>query len=56
MSSKRVSQIFIILFQTEDVFALRGVFFSVYVRLKSSFPDERASAVKFDTHFSREVT
>ena len=43
MSSKSVSQIFKILFQTGDtnIFVLRGVFFSRYVRLKSSFPDEK---------------
>ena len=42
MSSKILSQIFKILFQTEDVniFVLRGVLFSRYVQLKSSFPDE----------------
>ena len=43
MSSKNVSQIFKILFQTGDinVFVLRGVFFSRYVQLKSSFSDEK---------------
>ena len=43
MSSKSVSQIFKILFQTGDIniFVLRGVFFSRYIRLKSSFPDEK---------------
>ena len=43
MSSKSVSQIFKILFQTGDIsiFVLRGVFFSRYVRLQSSFPDEK---------------
>ena len=37
MSSKSVSQIFKVLFQTGDIniFVLRGVFFSRYVRLKS---------------------
>ena len=45
MSSKSVSQIFKILFQTGDIniFALRGVFFSRYVQLKSSFYDEKNS-------------
>ena len=40
---KCVSQIFKILFQIGDIkiFVLRGVFFSRYVRLKSSFPDEK---------------
>ena len=39
MSSKSVSQIFKILFQTGDIniFVLRGVFFSRYIQLKSSF-------------------
>ena len=43
MSSKKVSQIFKILFQTGDnnSFVLLGVFFSRYVQLKSSFPDEK---------------
>ena len=43
MSSKSVSQIFKILFQTGDIniFVLRGVFFSRYVQLKSSFSDEK---------------
>ena len=43
MSSKSVSQIFKILFQTGDIniFVLRGVFFSRYIRLKTSFPDEK---------------
>ena len=43
MSSKSVSQIYKILFQTGDIniFALRSVFFSRYVQLKSSFSDEK---------------
>ena len=43
MSSKSVSQIFKILFQTGDIniFVLRGVFFIRYVQLKSSFSDEK---------------
>ena len=43
MSSKIVSQILEVLFQTGDinVFVLRGVFFSRYVQLKSSFSDEK---------------
>ena len=54
MSSKSLSQIFKILFQTEDIniFVLRGVFFSRYVQLKSSFSDEKTSAVKSETRFS----
>ena len=44
MSSKGVSQIFKILFQTGDIniFVLRGVFVSRYVQLKSSFSDEKS--------------
>ena len=54
MSSKSVSQIFKILFQTGDsIFVLRGVFFSRYVQLKNS--DEKTSVVKSETHFSREA-
>ena len=43
MSSKIVSQIFKILFQTGDIniIVFRGVFFSRYVQLKSSFSDEK---------------
>ena len=54
MSSKSLSQIFKILFQTEDIniFVLRGVFFSRYVQLKSSFSEEKTSAVKSETRFS----
>ena len=42
MSSKSMFQIFKILSQTGDIniFLLRGVFFSKYVQLKSSFFDE----------------
>ena len=40
MSSESVSQIFKILFQTGDT-NLRGVFFSRYVQLKSSFSEEK---------------
>ena len=40
MSSKSVSQFFRILFQTENnIFVFRGVLFSRYVQLKSSFSD-----------------
>ena len=58
MSSKSISQIFKILFQTGDIniFVLRGVFFSRYVQLKSLFSNEKTSAVKSETHFSREAT
>ena len=43
MSSKTVSQILEVLFQTGDIniFVPRGVFFSRYVQLKSSFSDEK---------------
>ena len=43
MSSKSVSQIVKILFQTGDIniFVLRGVFFSRYVQLKSSISDRK---------------
>ena len=51
MSSKRVSQIFKILSETGDIniFLLRGDFFIRYVLLKSSFSDEKTSAVKSET-------
>ena len=57
MSSKSMSQIFKISFQTGDfnIFVLPGVFFSRYVQLKSSFSDEKTSAVKSETYFSREA-
>ena len=43
MGSNSVSQIFEILCQTGDIniFALRGVFFSRYVKVKSFFSDEK---------------
>ena len=57
MSSKSVSQIFKILFQTGDIniFVLRGVFVSRYIQLESSFSDEKTLAVKYETHFKREA-
>ena len=57
MSSKKVSQIFKFFFQTGDIntFVLRGVFFSRYIQLNSSFSDEKTSAVKSETHFNREA-
>ena len=57
MTSKSVFQIFKISFQTGDIniFVLRGVFFSGYVQLKSSFSGEKTSTVKSDTNFSREA-
>ena len=55
---QKLSQIFKIFFQTGDIniFVLRGVFFSRNIKLKSSFSDEKTSAVKSETHFSREPT
>ena len=52
-----MSQIFKILFQAGDanILVLRGVFFSRYVQLKSSFSDEKKSAVKSEAHFRREA-
>ena len=52
-----MSWIFKILFQSGDsnIFVLSVVFFSKYVQLKSSFSDEKISAVKSETHFSREA-
>ena len=46
MSSKSVSQIFKILFQTGDIgiFVLCGAVFSRYLQLKSSFSDEKTSS------------
>ena len=38
-----------------NIFVLRGVFFSRYVQLKSSFSDEKTSAVKSETQFYREA-
>ena len=57
MSSKCVSDFQKILLQTGDIniFVLRGDFFSRYVQLKGSFSDENKTAVKSETHFSREV-
>ena len=51
-------QIFKILFQTGDIniFVLRGAIFCRYVQLKkSSFSDEKKTAVKSETRFSRET-
>ena len=52
-----MSQIFKILFQTGDIniFVLRGVFFSRYVQLRSSFSDEKTSAVKSEKEFRQEA-
>ena len=53
MNSKSVSQILKISFETGDIniFVLLGVFI---VDIKSSFFDEKTSAVKCETHVSRE--
>ena len=57
MSSKSVFQIFKILFLTGDIniLVLRRVFFSRYLQLNSSFSEEKTSAVKSETHFSRKT-
>ena len=55
MSSKSVSQIFKIFFQTGDIniFVHRGFFFSRYVQLKYSFSEEKnISGEIWDTVFS----
>ena len=46
-----------IFLQTGDtnIFVLRGVFCSRYVQLKSSFSEDKTSAVKSETHLSREL-
>ena len=56
MSSNSVSQLFKVLCQTGDIniFVLRGVFFSRYVQIKSSFLMKKTS-VKSETHFSTEA-
>ena len=48
MSSESLSQIFEILFQTGDInnFVLRGVFFSRYVQLKTSFSEEKNISIE----------
>ena len=58
VSSKSVSQIFKILFQTGDIniFVFRGAFFSRYVQSKSSFSEEKkTSAEKSEIQISREA-
>ena len=57
MSSKTVSQIFKIFFETGDInnIILRGVFFSRYIELKSFSDKKKKTAVKSETHFSREA-
>ena len=56
--AQKVFPIFKILFQTGNIntFVLYCVLSIGYVQLKSSFSDEqKISAVKSETHFSREV-
>ena len=50
-------KVFKILLQTGgiNIFVLHGVFFSRYVGLICSFTDKKTSAVKSETHFSREA-
>ena len=57
MSSKSVSQISKILFQTGDIniLVLRGVIFSRYIQLKTFFLTKKSSAVKSERHYSREA-
>ena len=58
MSSKSMSQIFKIVFQTGDIniFVLCDVFFSRYIQFNSSFSDEKKTlAVKSEIPFSREA-
>ena len=57
MSSKNVSQIFKILFQTGDknISKDRGVLLSRFAQLKSYFSEENTSEVKSEPHFCREA-
>ena len=57
MSSKNGFKNFKILFQTGDIniFVLGGIFFSRFVQLNSSFSEEKKSAVKSETLFSRKA-
>ena len=58
MSSKSVSQIFKILFQTGDInsFVLLGLVFSRNAQLKSSFSNEKIINGEIsETHFSKET-
>ena len=52
-----MAQIFKILFQTGDIkiFAIRGVFLSRYVQLKSLFLTKKTSTVKSERHISTEA-
>ena len=54
---KRVFNQSKILFQTGDIniFVFRSVLFSRYVQLKTSFFDKKISAVKSETHYSKEA-
>ena len=57
MSSKSVSQIFKIIFQTGDIniCVLHGVFVTRYVELENSFSDKKNISPEIETHFSREA-
>ena len=57
MTSKSVSQIFKMFFQTVDInfFVLRGVFIDNIFKEKAPFPTKKTSAVKSETEFSREA-
>ena len=58
MSSKNVSHIFEILFQSGDIdiFVPHGVLSGRYVQLKSSFSAKKIpSVMEFETHFGRET-
>ena len=57
MSSKKVSQIFKILFQTgnTNIFVRHGVLFSRYVQLKSSFSVSKNISVGIETKFGSEA-
>ena len=58
MSIKSVSQIFKILFKTEyiNIVVLHGIVFSRYVQLKSSFCDEKTSAVKSEQTLAEKLS
>ena len=58
MSSKTMSQIFEILFQTRDIniFVLRSVLLVDMFNWKAPFLTKKTSVVKSETYFSREAT
>ena len=57
MSSKTMSQIFEILFQTRDIniFVLRSVLLVDMFNWKTPFLTKKTSVVKSETYFSREA-